>query len=190
MGPLETVLTGTTLRPTDAHQVATVEASLPENTPVALSLALGQVHIPVVNQTVDVRQPLADAINAAWRAGRLVQGTETLPLWPGDVVPAHVTADGVEIRWVKQAVWAPVVIGLLAGLSVAGVLAGVVSLPEAALLFLAGVLIYEVVRHWAFLRAVLTQPVAVPGIGTVPLGDVLLAGAGLALLVLAVRRRR
>lgn len=189
MGPLETVLSGTTLRPTDAHQVATVEASLPENTPVALALTLDAVDIPVVNQTVDVRQPLVDAINAAWRAGRLVQGQETLPLWPGDVVPAHVTATGVEIRWVKQAVWAPVVMGLLAGLSVAGVLAGVVTLPEAALLFLAGVLIYEIVRHWAFLRAVLTHPVTLPGLGPVPLGDVLLAGGGLILLILAIRHR-
>lgn len=189
MYTLEPVLSGTTLRPSDAAQIGRVEAALPEGTPVALDLTLPPITIPVVQQRVDIRRPLADAINTAWRAGQIAQGQTVLPLWAGDVVPAHVTDTGVQIRWVKGAVWGPVIIGLLGGLSVAGVLAGVVTLPEAALLFLTGLLVYEVVKYWALLKAVFTHPVGIPGVGSVSVGDLVLAGGGLLLLLLLVKRR-
>ena len=118
------------------RRIMRAEAALAEMTPVELAMQFN-LTLPVVGK-VDVAKPVGQAVNAAYHAGRFVIGHEVMPLWDGATEPA--TWDSLHqttwVRWKKGQPFDPLVIPVILGVLVAGFI------------------VWQVMTHWSFAKAV------------------------------------
>lgn len=141
---------------TAEQKIRQAEAQVAPGTHMSLTLTLQPLTIPLVHETVDVSQWVADAINAGWQAGHLVHNGQRMPLWPGQSVPATVDAaqHTVTVRWVSGILWGAVVVGFIVALALTDVID--------PLLAVAAIIIYEMVTHWQLVQWVIQKAITLP----------------------------
>lgn len=183
---METIAQGRTLSSaTVQHQLVSLESAQPEGTRMELALAWADLRLPLIGP-VDLASAAAGAVNAAYRAGRLVAGGRLLPLWPGDREPA--AADPrrrtTRVRWLKAAPGVGAVVGAVEDGTAEEAAAGVgvgTAIALTLLALLAGVLVWQYLTHWRLAKAVASsaggaiQEASAVG-GLLLTGGVILAG--------------
>ena len=191
--------TGATLvAPATVQRLTALERAHPAGTRWQWQGQWQVVPVPLVGP-VHTGAIAAAAVNAAWRAGRIVSDGHRMPLWPGAAQPATYdpATRTTTVRWQGASAFWPVLVSVLSGIS-AGFIASTLGLPAAAAVGIgAGVaLAVGVAFVTSYLSAWLlgTSAPGAPGPGAalgLGLGVVLAVGIAVAVpAVLAGRRRR
>lgn len=134
---------------------------------------------------------MASAVNEAYRARKIVSGGHTIPLWPGDKLPATYdrTTRTLTIRWRTASAFLDVLVTVLAGVAAGGIAVwlglplGAAAVVAVAAAFGAGfAIVIDYMLSWAFLGP--SSGVANPGLGTI------IFVAGLGVLLVGVLRSK
>lgn len=148
-------------------RIRSAEQGAPEGARMQLDLTLVNPSLPFVG-AVDLAQAIANGLNQAAAAGRMVSGSETIRTWPGESAIAAAQGNVVHVRWVKGVPWAPIIIGVLLGIVVLGIL------------------VYAYIHHWSlsqFVEQVLSDVGhTVLGPGPLTVGNWLFLAAAIVLL--------
>jgi hypothetical protein len=165
---------------TSAGRLAQLESRQPKGTRMELRANWQVLHLFGVG-TVHTGDIAAQAINSAYRSGRLVSGGHGLQTWGGSLPAAYDPGTRtLQVRWVARSAFLPVVVTALSGVT-AGFIASALGLPggTAALIGLGVALAVGAAFVATYATAFLFGTVPSPGQPVhVPLLPVLLVGMG------------
>lgn len=180
------------------------EAAQPEGTRMQMQVTFDPLHIPVLNQTVDVARVVSSMVNSATAAGQKLAGIST---WPGESAIATYDSASrtITLKWLKESPWVGIVASFLVGITVFAIVQGwleILGLVGTAIAAAAGLaagywsgqIVDDLVAAWQFVSATVQQTFgALTPAGANPAlfwGGIGLAGFGFMILLGEAERHR